>query len=220
MPVHIEQFDPSRTALIVVDMENDFVAEGAPMETPAGRAMVPRLRQAIEHARAVGIRVLFTTHSHRADGCDLGRHRDLWSPIADGVSCVDDTPGIEIYKEISPAENEIVIKKRRYSAFFGSDLDIVLRGWGIDTVVITGVTTENCCHATARDAFFRDYRVAFLSDATATFDYPDIGHGGMAAADVHRATLIILAASTADVMTTDEFRTRSQAPAEALVPVG
>lgn len=220
MPVHIERFDPSRTALIVVDMENDFVAPGAPMETPAGREMIPRLRQAIDHARAVGIRVLFTTHTHRPDGCDLGRHRDLWAPIATGASCVDDSPGIEIYPEIAPVEGEIVIRKRRYSAFFGSDLDIVLRGWGIDTVIITGVTTENCCHATARDAFFRDYRVAFLSDATATFDYADIGQGAMSAAEVHRATLIVLAASTAHVMTTDEFRARSQAPAETLAAVG
>jgi len=216
MPVHIERFEPSRTALIVVDMENDFVAPGAPMETPAGREMIPRLRQAIEHARAIGIRVLYTTHSHRQDGCDLGRHRDLWSPIADGTSCVDDTAGIEIYPEVAPVDGEVVIRKRRYSAFFGSDLEIVLRGWGIDTVAITGVTTENCCHATARDAFFRDYRVAFLSDATATFDYPDIGHGSMSAAEVHRATLIILAASTAHVMTTDEFCARSPAPAESL----
>lgn len=220
MPVRIERFEPSRTALIVVDMENDFVASGAPMETPAGRDMVPRLRQAIEHARGVGIRVLYTTHAHRADGSDLGRFRDLWAPIADGIGCVDETLGIEIYKDIAPAEGEVVIKKRRYSAFFGSDLDIILRGWGIDTVVISGVTTENCCHAAARDALFRDYRVAFLSDATATFDYPDVGQGGMAAADVHRATLIVLAASTAHVMTTREFCARSQAPIEALAPVG
>jgi ureidoacrylate peracid hydrolase len=220
LPVQIEHFEPSRTALIVVDMENDFVADGAPMETPAGREMIPRLRQAIEHARAVGIRVIYTTHTHRGDGCDLGRHRDLWAPIATGVACVDDTPGIEIYSEIAPAEDEIVIRKRRYSAFFGSDLDIVLRGWGVDTVVITGVTTENCCHATARDAFFRDYRVAFLSDATATFDYADLGQGAMPAAEVHRATLIILAASTAHVMSTEEFCARSQASVEALAPVG
>ena len=220
MAVHIERFEPSRTALIVVDMENDFVAEGAPMETPAGREMIPRLREAIEHARDVGIRVLYTTHTHRAGGCDLGRHRDLWAPIATGAGCVDDTPGIEIYKEIAPAEDEIVIRKRRYSAFFGSDLDIVLRGWGIDTVVVSGVTTENCCHATARDAFYRDYRVAFLSDATATFDYPDIGQGAMSAAEVHRATLIVLAASTAHVMSTAEFCARSEVPVEAVAAVG
>jgi nicotinamidase-related amidase len=58
---------------------------------------------------------------------------------------------------------EHVIKKHRYSGFFGTDLDIILREWGIDTVIISGTTTENCCHATARDAMFRNYRVVFLS---------------------------------------------------------
>ena len=57
-------------------------------------------------------------------------------------------------------------KKHRYSAFFGTDLDIILREWGVDTVIILGTTTENCCHATGRDAMFRNYRVVFLSDAT------------------------------------------------------
>src|SRR5437588_10160951 len=89
LPVQIEHFEPSRTAVIVVDMENDFVANGAPMETPAGREMIPRLRQAIEHARAVGIRVIYTTHTHRGDGGDLGRHRDLWAPRARGRAWVE-----------------------------------------------------------------------------------------------------------------------------------
>ena len=72
---------------------------------------------------------------------------------------------------LTPGEH--IIKKHRYSGFFGTDLDIILREWGIDTVIISGTTTENCCHATARDAMFRNYRVVFLSDVTATYDYPD-----------------------------------------------
>ena len=73
-------------------------------------------------------------------------------------------------------------------------------------VLISGTTTENCCHATARDAMFRNYRVVFLSDATATYDYPDRGFGAMPAADVHHATLVILAASTAHVMSVEDMR--------------
>src|SRR5919107_254126 len=102
----------------------------------------------------------------------------------------------------------VVITKHRYSAFYGTDLEIILRGLGVTTVVIAGVTTENCCHATARDAFFRDYQVVVLADATATFDYPDLGYGGMSAEEVQRATLIILALSTADVVTTETFVAR------------
>ena len=107
---------------------------------------------------------------------------------------MDGTPGVDIYPELAPAPGEHVIKKHRYSGFFGTDLDIILREWGVDTVIVSGTTTENCCHATARDAMFRNYRVVFLSDATATFDYPDRGFGPMPNADVHHATLVILAA--------------------------
>src|SRR5207247_28197 len=113
---------------------------------------------------------------------------------------VDGTPGVEIYPELAPAVGEHVIKKHRYSGFFGTDLDIILREWGVDTVIISGTTTENCCQSTARDAMFRNYRVVFLSDATATYDYPDRGFGAMPAADVHHAMLVILEASTAHLI--------------------
>jgi len=171
--------------------------------------MLPTLKRAMTFCRERGIRVIYTTHAHRRDGCDMGRFEDLWPPIRHRTGLVEGEPGIEIYPEIAPRADEIVITKRRYSAFYGTDLEIILRGVGVDTVVISGVTTENCCHATARDALFRDYRVVFLSDATATFDYPDVGQGGMSADEVHRATLVILSVSTAHVMTTDEFIART-----------
>jgi ureidoacrylate peracid hydrolase len=121
---------------------------------------------------------------------------------------VEGTPGVEIYPPVAPRPGEHVIRKHRFSGFFGTDLDMILRGWGIDTVIISGATTENCCHATARDALYRDYKVVFLSDATATFDYGDRGFGGMSAAEVHRATLVILASSTAHVMSVEEMKSR------------
>jgi ureidoacrylate peracid hydrolase len=101
-----------------------------------------------------------------------------------------------------------VITKHRYSGFFGTDLDIILREWGVDKVIICGTTTENCCHATARDALFLNYRVVFLSDATATYDYPDRGFGPLSNADVHHATLVILAASTAHVMSVAQLEAK------------
>ena len=73
-------------------------------------------------------------------------------------------------------------------------------------MIISGTTTENCCHATARDAMFRNYSVVFLADATGTYDYPDRGFGPMSNAEVHRATLVILAASTARAMPLEELR--------------
>jgi len=79
---------------------------------------------------------------------------------------------------------------------------------GVDTVIISGTTAENYCHATARDAMFRNYRVVFLSDATATYNYPDRGFGAMPAAEIHHATLVILAASTAQVMSVKDMSAR------------
>jgi biuret amidohydrolase len=206
--MRIDVIDPKKTAMIVVDMQNDFIAPGAAMETPAARQIVPKLAEALRICREAGIRVVYTAHVHRRDGCDMGLFDDLHPPIANRNALVDGSPGVEIYPELAPSAGEHVVKKHRYSGFFGTDLDIILREWDVDTVLISGTTTENCCHATARDAMFRNYRVVFLSDATATYDYPDRGFGAMTAADVHHATLVILAASTAHVMSVQEMRTR------------
>ena len=206
--MHIDVIDPNKTAMIVVDMQNDFVASGAVMETPAARQIVPKIAEALRICRNAGIKIIYTAHVHRRDGCDMGLFDDLHPPIANRDALVDGTPGVEVYPDLAPAPAEHVIKKHRYSGFFGTDLDIILREWGVDTVIISGTTTENCCHATARDAMFRNYRVVFLSDATATYDYPDRGFGAMPAAKVHHATIVILAASTAHVMSVDDMRTR------------
>jgi len=206
--MRIEAIDPKATAMIVVDMQNDFVASGAAMETPAARAVVPKLAEALKICRDAGIKIIYTAHVHRSDGSDMGLFDDMHPPIANRDALVDGTPGVEIYSELAPAAGEHVIKKHRYSGFFGTDLDIILREWGVDTVIISGTTTENCCQATARDAMFRNYRVVFLSNATATYDYPDKGFGAMQAADVHHATLVILAASTAHVMSVEDMETR------------
>jgi biuret amidohydrolase len=206
MPYRFDAIDPKTTAMIVVDMQNDFVAEGAMLQSKQAFAMVPKLAATLKFCREQGIRVIYTAHVHRKDGCDMGLYDDLYPPIAQRASLVDETQGVEIYKDIAPAAGEHVIKKHRYSAFFATDMDLILREWGITSVVVCGTTTENCCHATARDAMFHNYKVAFLSDATGTFDYPDVGWGAMSAQQVHEATLTILAFSTAHVMTVDEFR--------------
>src|SRR5438128_10219171 len=112
-------------------------------------------------------------------------------PIANRHALVDGTPSVQIYPELAPAVGEHVIKKHRYSGLFGTDLDIILREWGVDTVIISGTTTENCCQATARGAMFRDYQVVFLAEATATYNYPRRGCGAMPAAAGHHATMVM-----------------------------
>lgn len=210
MPYRCDVIDPQKTAVIVVDMQNDFVAPGAAMQSRQAHAMVPRLATTLKACRDLGMRVIYTTHTHRRDGCDMGLYDDLYPPIANRVSLVDGTPGVEIYPDLAPQPGEHVVKKHRYSGFFATDLDLILREWGVSTVVVCGTTTENCCHATARDAMFRNYRVVFLSDGTGTFDYPDVGCGAMTAEEVHKATLTILAFSTAHVMSCEELLSRSK----------
>ena len=85
--MQIDTIDPAKTAMIVVDMQNDFVAAGAPMEVSAARAMVPKLAEALKICRNAGIRVIYTAHVHRRDGCDMGLFDDLHPPIAnrDGI---------------------------------------------------------------------------------------------------------------------------------------
>src|SRR5438309_4159715 len=185
--MQIDVIDPKKTAMIVVDMQNDFVAVGAAMETPAARAIVPRLAEALHICREAQIKVLYTAHVHRRDGCDMGLFDDLHPPIADRAALVDGTPGVDIYPALAPAPDEHVIKKHRYSGFFGTDLDMILREWGVDTVIISGTTTANCCHATARDAMTRNYPDLLLPGATPSYDYPDLGPGPLPAADVLHA---------------------------------
>ena len=209
MPIQIDRIDPARTAVIVVDMQNDFVAPGASMETPMGQELMPRLQALLKHAREVGMKVIFTAHVHRRNGCDMGLYGEIWPPIDERAGLVDGEPGADIYPDVAPVGDEVVVKKHRYSGFFGTDLDIILRTEGIETVAVTGVTTENCCHATARDAMFNGYRVAFIADATGTVDYPDVGFGDIPAAEVHRVTLGVLGVSTAHVMNTQEFIQKS-----------
>lgn len=213
----VDEVDPRRSALIVVDMQSDFVAVGAPLEVEAGRAMIPQLKRALDFCREREIPVIYTAHVHRRDGSDMGLFK-FNAAIAAGRALREGEPGAAIYPEIAPRPGELVIKKHRFSGFYGTDLELVLRGLGVDTVIICGVTTENCCHATARDAMFRDFKVIFLSDATGTFDYTDERQGALSADEVHQGTLLILSQSTADVMTADEFfaRVRAEDPAQLL----
>jgi ureidoacrylate peracid hydrolase len=208
MPYQVDSVDPARTAVIVVDMQCDFIAEGAPMETPAGRAIVPTVVELVDGARAAGASVVFTAHRHRRDGSDMGRFGDLYQAIRERRGLVEGESGSGLYPAFEPEAGDILVSKRRYSAFYATDLDLVLRERNIETVVIAGVTSENCCLSTARHAMFLGYKVIFLADATATHDYPDLGWGGLPSPDLHNAVLTIVAFSTGHVMNTADLFAR------------
>ena len=197
-------FDPKRMALIVVDMQNDFVKPGAPMQVPKATEMVPRLKRLIEYCRKKEIPVLYTAHVHSPDGSDMGLMDDFWAPIAQRKALVDGTEGADIYPEIAPKPGEPVIKKHRYSGFYGTDLEIRLRNLGVEAVAITGTVTNICCESTARDAQFRDFKVVFVSDCTGAMDIE-----GMSADEIQKATLNSVNSCVAMVMDSEELIKRT-----------
>ena len=161
--------DPRETALIVIDMQNAFVAEGATFETPGARAMIPRLDSLIGFAREHGMPVIWTQSDHRPPFGGLMLRK--FPPIAKGVLWPGDS-SFDFYPKVKPrpGEREYCIVKHKFDAFFETPLDAILRNHGVRTLIVTGTATNACCESTARSAFMRDYQVAFPSDANATFD--------------------------------------------------
>lgn len=197
-------FHPERAALLVIDMTNDFIATGAPYECAEARELIPRINRLIGLARARGLPVVCTTQVHDPSGADLGMVAYLHPITANGTALVEGTEGVAIHPEIdfSPETDELLVK-RRYSAFYGTDLENFLRRRGIDSVIITGVATHSCCEATARDALFRDFAVYFVSDATATVGLADAGWGEFSPDQVHRFALTDIAHFIGRVGSTD-----------------
>lgn len=206
MPKFYTHVDPKTTAVIVVDMTNGFCAPGAPIYVEMGYRFAPKLNDFLNQCRQQGLRVLYTTHVYRADGADL-------NPLArrehaeKGPSLIAGTRDVEIYPVCAPAKGEIVLEKHFYSSFYGTDLDQLLTVAGIQTLVITGVCTDVCCFATARDAMALGYDVVFLADLNGTFSHEDCGLGRFTDMQHHVATLNNLAATNADVMESDTFLT-------------
>ena len=195
---------PEKTAMIVVDMQNDFVQEGAPIEIPRARAMVPRLNRLLDVCRAHKIPVIYIHHVIRGGDIDAGRLADHHEAIRNNQAIIAGTPNVEIYAGLKPQPGDLVVAKPRYSAFYGTDLEAILRSKGIDTLIISGTVTNVCCESTTRDAFSRDYKVIFLSDGNAAGDLPDLGFGPVSAEEIQKVVLTVLAMCFAQVSSIDQ----------------
>jgi nicotinamidase-related amidase len=190
---------PDKTAMIVVDMQNDFVKEGAPIEIPRARDMVPELNRLLDTCRAHKIRVIYIHHVIRGGDIDAGRLADHHEAVRNNKALLEGTENVEIYDPLKPHPGDLVVAKPRYSAFHGTDLEAILRSQGIDTLIIGGTVTDVCCQSTTRDAFSRDYKVIFLSDGNAPGDWPDMGFGPVSGEEVQRVSLTVLAMCFAQV---------------------
>ena len=179
-----KKVDPRHAALVVVDVQNDFCAEGGMMDRESGdlsmvQAMVPRLVEFIEGARAARVPVLFIQNIYNSPGewylsdvwLEQAKRRRGGSYI-DYKVCERGSWAGDFY-QVRPGEGDIIINKHRFSAFQDTDLDLILRSRGIRTLIMTGIATNVCVESTSRDGFFRDYYIVFLSDLTATYAKAD-----------------------------------------------
>lgn len=152
-----------RQALVIIDMLNDFVRPGAPLEVPETRTILPALRRRLEQARAQKMPVIHVCDAHAPD--DREFRRMGWPPHA-----VRGTEGARIVDELAPLPGEPVIAKTTYSGFHATELEAQLRQLQIDELVLTGCVTSICILYTAADAVMRGYRVRVPVDCVAHLD--------------------------------------------------
>lgn len=179
----------SAAALLVIDLQNYFLDEKSHSFIPAGAAVISNVQCLIAAFRNASRPVIYTTHVHKPDGSDAGIMGWWW-----GDMIREGHPEAEIYPDVAPQPGEKIITKHRYSAFYNTDFETVLRCAKIEDLVICGVMTNLCCESTARDAYYRDYRVFFLADATATVRQ-----------EMHLATLMNLGYGFAHIGLTEEI---------------
>jgi biuret amidohydrolase len=155
--------DPTRTAVLVIDMQRDFLEPGAPVATPGGLELVPRINRLTARARERGIPVIFTQEMHRADKSDFGIELEFEPP-----HCLEGSAGLELVDalEVMPADYRIV-NKRRYDAFLGTDLESLLRNLGVESLLVVGVCTDICVTSTVQHARNLDFRCYVLRDCVA-----------------------------------------------------
>jgi nicotinamidase-related amidase len=157
--------DPARTALVVIDMQNDFVARGGSLLVPDAAATIPAIRRLLELARTNGMRVVYSQDTHRRGDPEW----DVWPE-----HCRKGSWGWEIVAELAPAPDETVLPKVRFDAFYGTPLDDLLRLWGVDTLVVCGTGANCCVHYTAASAALRWYGVVIPRDAISALEPFDL----------------------------------------------
>ncbi|OGT83346.1 MAG: hypothetical protein A3G96_06820 [Gammaproteobacteria bacterium RIFCSPLOWO2_12_FULL_52_10] len=194
----IDRLIPAKTALLVIDMQNFFVEQGQALEVPTARKLAPNINKLAQATRASGGTVIWIQMT--LNDADLDRwsvflpangSRARFQPVADGEY------GHQIWKEMTVMPEDLMVQKRRFSAFIqgSSDLHKILQERGIDTLIIAGTLTNVCCESTARDAMMLNYRILMVADANATITE-----------EAHRAALMNIlfvfgdVQSTADVM--------------------
>jgi nicotinamidase-related amidase len=160
----------SKYALIMIDMQRGFIDPASPLCIPSAAATIPDCVRAISLCHESNIPVLYVTRHYRADGSDVEKCRhDTWLAGGRPMSEKCDAALSDAYpEEFKVRESDYCIYKPRFSAFFHTSVDLVLRRLGVDTVILAGTTTPNCVRTTCYDALSLDYDVIVLSDCTSS----------------------------------------------------
>jgi ureidoacrylate peracid hydrolase len=184
-----QKVDPRHSAVLVIDMQNEFCSDGSAydkagfrQDLEAIRAMIPRLQYFLTAARDHGVRVIYLQaiydRKYLSSAWMDQAHRKRPNMYSDVPVCAEGSWGAEFIPELAPLPGELIVQKHRYSAFIGTDLADILRRSSISTIIITGVGTCGCVDSTARDGFMTDFHVVLVADCVA-----------MAWGDLHRAAL-------------------------------
>lgn len=195
---------PQTTALILVDMQNDYLGasgvdrrRGEFAEAHA-RGIIPNTRSVLARARELGVSIVYLRYARQADHRNESPSTLRWMFVKRGYaesvqSTIAGTPGWEVIAELAPRDAEIVVDKQRPSGFFGTNLDATLKSRGIKSAIFAGVSTHGCVEATARDAELRDYYVVLLEDCLGAYRE-----------DLHQAALTVMK-SRYDVIDSSDF---------------
>lgn len=154
------------TALLIIDFQADFL-NGSSIQIVGTDEVLPKAKKVLATAREIGLPIIHTQEVHRQEMVDFGRELDGAEP----VHCLETWAGTDFYSDLYPRDGEFAIAKRRYSCFFGTDLEILLRGLKIDTLVIMGTLTNVCVHYTVAEAHQRDYYFYVIEDCCAGSDW-------------------------------------------------
>ena len=157
--------DPARTALVVIDMQNDFVQRGGSLLVPDAEATIPAIRRLLELARLNRMRVVYGQDTHHRGDPEW----EMWPE-----HCLEGSWGWEIIAELAPGVDDTVLRKVRYDAFFGTSLDHLLRLWGVDTLIICGTVANIGVQYTAASAALRWYHVVIPRDAISALEPFDL----------------------------------------------
>ena len=186
--------EPARATFLLIDMQNGFIDGASPLCIAGAAATVPTCARALEAARAHGVPVYHVRRTYAADGSDVEAVR--WKAWAEGGRPLSpaDPISLDCPPELAPAPGEPVVVKPSWSAFFGTDLDALLRARGIGTIVLAGTTTPNCVRSTAYDGLALGFNVAVLRDATSS-----------RSPEAQEATLADMEAAGIQLIHTDDF---------------